>query len=128
VPHSEKTEAGRTAGPRSGPFRDLRARGIRFRGFRACAKIELRTDDKEARMEEERKTRRAPVLVALAGVLLLAAVWATMALAGGSSPASKPGKAPAAKAQVSKVKAKANVAGTHGDGQCPFEQGASNDL
>jgi outer membrane murein-binding lipoprotein Lpp len=77
-------------------------------------------------MEEERKTRRVPVLVALAGVLLLAAVWATMALAGGSSPAKKPAKAPAAKTQVSKVKA--NVAGTHGDRQCPFEQGASNDL
>ena len=78
-------------------------------------------------MEEERKTRRVPVLVALAGVLLLAAVWATMALAGGSSPAKKPMKAPAAKAHVSKVKS--SVAGTHGDGQCPFRQQAtSSDL
>ena len=40
-------------------------------------------------MEEERKTRRVPVLVALATVVVLAAVWATMALAGGSSPASR---------------------------------------
>ncbi len=77
-------------------------------------------------MEEARKTRRVPVLAALAGVLLLAAVWATMALAGGSSPAAKPAKAPAAKAQVSK--ADATFAGKHGDGRCPFDQGASNDL
>ena len=47
-------------------------------------------------MEEGRKTRRAPLLVALAGILLLAAMWATMALAGGSSPAAKPVKAKAA--------------------------------
>ena len=78
-------------------------------------------------MEEERKTRRVPVLAALAGVLLLAAIWATMALAGGSSPAAKPAKAPAAKSQVSK--APGAFAGKHGDGQCPFDdQGASNDL
>jgi uncharacterized low-complexity protein len=79
-------------------------------------------------MEEERKTRRVPVLVALAGVLLLAAVWATMALAGGSTPAKKPVKAPAAKAHVSK--AQPSVAGKHGDdGQCPFrQQGTSSDL
>ena len=78
-------------------------------------------------MEEERKTRRVPVLVALATVVVLAAVWATMALAGGSSPAKKPLKAPAAKAHVSKVQA--NPAGTHGDGQCPFrDQGTSSNL
>jgi uncharacterized low-complexity protein len=77
-------------------------------------------------MEEERKTRRFPVLVVLAGVLLLAAVWATMALAGGSSPAKKPLRAPAAKTQVQK--AHPSVAGKHGDGQCPFRQGTSNDL
>ena len=34
-------------------------------------------------MEEAPKTRRFPLLVALAGVILLAAIWATMALAGG---------------------------------------------
>jgi hypothetical protein len=77
-------------------------------------------------MEEERKTRRAPVLAAIAGVILLAAVWATMALAGGSTPAKQPAKAPAAKAQVSK--AQPSVAGKHGDGQCPFRQGTSSDL
>jgi hypothetical protein len=77
-------------------------------------------------MEEERKTRRAPVLVALAGVILLAAVWATIALAGGSAPAQKPAKAPTAKTQVQK--AKAAPARTHGDGQCPFDQGASSSL
>ncbi len=77
-------------------------------------------------MEEERKTRRVPLLAALAGVLLLAAVWATMALAGGSSTAAKPMKAPAAKAQVSK--APGTFAGKHDDGRCPFDQGASNDL
>lgn len=78
-------------------------------------------------MEEERKTRRVPVLVAIAGVVLLAAVWATMALAGGSSPAKKPMKAPAAKAQV--TKAQSSVARTHGDGPCPFRQQAtSSDL
>ena len=79
-------------------------------------------------MEEARKTRRFPLLVALAGVILLAAVWATMALAGGSSPAAKPAaKAPAAKTQVSK--AQHGYAGTSGDHDCPFEdEGASNDL
>jgi hypothetical protein len=79
-------------------------------------------------MEEARKTRRFPLLVALAGVILLAAIWATMALAGGSSPAKKPAAgAPAAKAQVSKVQG--GHAGRTGGHHCPFEdQGASNDL
>ena len=55
-------------------------------------------------MEEAPKTRRYPLLVALAGVILLTAIWATMALAGGSSPAAKPAaKAPAAKTQASKA-------------------------
>jgi len=79
-------------------------------------------------MEEARKTRRHPLLVALAGVILLAAIWATMALAGGSSPAAKPAaKAPAAKTQASKTQG--GYAGKTGDHDCPFEdQGASNDL
>ena len=79
-------------------------------------------------MEEAPKTRRFPLLVALAGLILLAAVWATMALAGGSSPAAKPAaKAPAAKTQVSK--AQAGYAGKSGDHDCPNrDQGASNDL
>ena len=78
-------------------------------------------------MEEARKTRRFPLLVALAGVILLAAIWATMALAGGSSPAAKPAKAPAAKTQVSKVQG--GHAGKSGGHDCPFEdEGASNDL
>ena len=79
-------------------------------------------------MEEVRKTRRLPLLVAFAGVILLAAIWATMALAGGSSPAAKPAaKAPAAKTQVVKAqRAQADNAGGHAS---PFEdQGASNDL
>lgn len=79
-------------------------------------------------MEEARKTRRHPLLVALAGVILLAAIWATMALAGGSSPAAKPAaKAPAAKTQASKTQG--GYAGQTGDHDCPFEdEGASNDL
>ena len=79
-------------------------------------------------MEEAPKTRRYPLLVALAGVILLAAIWATMALAGGSSPAAKPAaKAPAAKIQASK--AQGGHAGKSGGHDCPFEdQGASNDL
>ena len=79
-------------------------------------------------MEEAPKTRRYPLLVAFAGVILLAAVWATMALAGGSSPAAKPAaKAPAAKTQASK--AQAGDAGRSGGHDCPFkDQGASNDL
>ena len=79
-------------------------------------------------MEEARTTRRFPLLVALAGVILLAAVWATMALAGGSTPAAKPAaKAPAAKAQVSKVHR--GFAGTSDGRDCPNkDQGASNDL
>ena len=79
-------------------------------------------------MEEARTTRRYPLLVALAGVILLAAIWATMALAGGSSPAAKPAaKAPAAKTQVSK--AQHGLAGTSGGRDCPNkDRGASNDL
>jgi hypothetical protein len=79
-------------------------------------------------MEEAPKTRRYPLLVALAGVILLAAIWATMAVAGGSSPAAKPAaKAPAAKTQVSK--AQGGHAGTSDGHDCPFkDQGASNDL
>jgi uncharacterized low-complexity protein len=78
-------------------------------------------------MEEARTTRRYPLLVALAGVILLAAVWATMALAGGSSQAAKPAKAPAAKAQVSK--AQGGYAGNADGHDCPFEdEAASNDL
>jgi uncharacterized low-complexity protein len=69
-------------------------------------------------MEEAPKTRRYPLLAALAGVILLAAIWATMALAGGSSPAAKPAaKAPAAKTQASK--AQNGYAGIAGDHDCP---------
>jgi hypothetical protein len=77
-------------------------------------------------MEEERQTRRAPLLVALAGVILLAAMWATMALAGGSAPAAKPVKAKSAPAQSSK--AHGIFAGKSGGEDCPFKDRASNDL
>jgi hypothetical protein len=78
-------------------------------------------------MEEGRKTRRAPLLAAIAGVLLLAAVWAAMALAGGSTPAAKPVKAKVTPAQTSKVHG--NFAGKSGGERCPFEeQRTSNDL
>jgi hypothetical protein len=77
-------------------------------------------------MEEARTTRRAPLLVALAGVLLLAAVWATMALAGGSEPAAKPAKAPAAPAQSSQDQN--GYAGKSGGRDCPDEEGTSHDL
>jgi uncharacterized membrane protein len=77
-------------------------------------------------MEEARTTRRAPLLVALAGMLLLAALWATMALAGGSTPAAKPAKAPAAPAQSSSEQN--GYVGKSGDHDCPFEEGTSNDL
>ena len=71
-------------------------------------------------MEEAPKTRRYPLLVALAGVILLAAIWATMALAGGSSPAAKPAaKAPAAKTQA--AKAQHGHAGISGGHDCPFK-------
>ena len=74
-----------------------------------------------------RERRGSPLLVALAGVILLAVIWATMALAGGSTQAAKPAKAPAAKAQVSKVQF--GYAGRAGGKDCPFEdEAASNDL
>ena len=83
-------------------------------------------------MEEVRNNRRYPLLVALAGVILLAAIWATMALAGGSTPAAKPAAKAPAKAQVSKgtaSKAQAGFTRSSGDDDCPFEdEGASNDL
>ena len=83
-------------------------------------------------MEEARTTRRYPLLVALAGVILLAAVWATMALAGGSSQAAKPAKAPAAKAQIGQAgfsKVQGGRAGNADGHDCPFEdEAASNDL
>jgi hypothetical protein len=77
-------------------------------------------------MEEGRKTRRAPLLVALAGILLLAAVWATMAFAGGSTPAAKPVKAKVTPAQSSK--AHGVFTGKSGEKQCPFAERTSNDL
>ena len=76
-------------------------------------------------MEEARRTRRAPLLVALAGVLLLAAMWATMALAGGSTPAAKPVKAKVAPAQSAKAH---GFAGKSGGDRCPLREGTSNDL
>ena len=77
-------------------------------------------------MEEGRKTRRAPLLVALAGILLLAAVWATMAFAGGSAPAAKPVKAKVTPAQSSK--AHGTFTGKAGGERCPFADRTSNDL
>jgi hypothetical protein len=77
-------------------------------------------------MEEGRKTRRAPLLVTLAGVLLLAAVWAAMAFAGSSTPAAKPIKAKVTPAQTSKVHG--NSAGKSDGERCPFEERSSNDL
>ena len=77
-------------------------------------------------MEEGRKTRRAPLLLALVGILLLAAVWATMAFAGGSAPAAKPVKAKVTPAQSSK--AHSTYTGTAGGERCPFADRTSNDL
>lgn len=78
-------------------------------------------------MEEARKTRRYPLLVAMVGVVLLASIWATMALAGGSTPAAKPAKAPAAKAQS--AKAQKGLAGKSGGRDCPNkDKGTSDDL
>ena len=76
-------------------------------------------------MEEGRKRRRAPLLAALVGIFLLAAVWATMALAGGSAPAAKPVKA---KAPAQSAKAHGMFSGKSGDKQCPFRERSSNDL
>jgi hypothetical protein len=82
-------------------------------------------------MEEAPKRRRTPLFATLAGVLLLASVWAAMAFAGGSTQsAAKPvkAKAPAA-AKVQAGKSYTGYAGTFGDHDCPNrDQGASNDL
>ena len=78
-------------------------------------------------MEEARQTRRAPILIAMAGVILLAAIWATMALAGGSTTAAKPVKQKAAPAQKANGWTAYPTKGA-GDHDCPNEQGASNDL
>jgi hypothetical protein len=78
-------------------------------------------------MEEARTARRSALLVAIVGVLALAAVWATVALAGGSSQAAKPVKAKA-KATPAQTSYGHGFAGKSGDHRCPFEQGASNDL
>jgi uncharacterized low-complexity protein len=77
-------------------------------------------------MEEGRKRRRAPLLVAIAGILLLAAMWATMALAGGSTPAAKPVKAKVGPAQSTKVHGAST--GKSGEKQCPFAERTSSDL
>ncbi|HUQ23334.1 MAG TPA: hypothetical protein VM049_10025 [Gaiellaceae bacterium] len=77
-------------------------------------------------MEEGRKARRAPLLVALVGIFLLAAVWATMAFAGGSAPAAKPVKAKVTPTQS--AKAHGTFTGKSGREQCPFADHASNDL
>jgi hypothetical protein len=77
-------------------------------------------------MEEGRKARRAPLLVALGGIFLLAAVWATMAFAGGSAPAAKPVKAKVTPAQS--AKAHGIFTGKAGAERCPFADRTSNDL
>jgi len=77
-------------------------------------------------MEEARTTRRAPLLAAIAGVILLAAVWATMAVAGGSTPAAKPVKAKPVATKTSK--SHGTFAGKSGGERCPLEEGTSNDL
>ena len=79
-------------------------------------------------MEEARKTRRSALLVAIVGMLALAAVWATVALAGGSTPAAKPVKAKAKATPAQSSYGHNGFAGKSGAGDCPFKDGASNDL
>jgi hypothetical protein len=85
--------------------------------------------DRRRPMEEARKTRRSALLVAIVGVLALAAVWATVAIAGGSGQAAKPVKAKAKATPAQSSFGHQGVAGKSGsDHQCPFRDGASNDL
>ena len=79
-------------------------------------------------MEEARKTRRSALLVAIVGVLALAAVWATVALAGSSSSAAKPVQAKAKATPAQSSYGHNGVVGKSGAERCPFEEGASNDL
>lgn len=79
-------------------------------------------------MEEARKTRRSALLVAIVAVLALAAVWATVALAGGSSQAAKPVKAKAKATPAQSSYGHNGFAGKSGGERCPFDEGASNDL
>ncbi|HEY8193206.1 MAG TPA: hypothetical protein VIF36_04705 [Gaiellaceae bacterium] len=79
-------------------------------------------------MEEARKTRRSALLVAIVGILALAAVWATVALAGGSSPAAKPVQAKAKATPAQSSHGHRGLAGKSGAERCPFQEGASNDL
>ena len=79
-------------------------------------------------MEEERTTRRAPLLVALAGVLALAAIWATVAIAGSSAPAAKPVKAKAKATPAQSSYGTKGLSGKAGGHDCPNEGGTSNDL
>ncbi len=79
-------------------------------------------------MEEARKTRRSALLVAIVGMLALAAVWATVALAGGSTPAAKPVKAKAKATPAQSSYGHNGFAGKSGADDCPNRDGASNDL
>lgn len=79
-------------------------------------------------MEEAPKRRRAPLLVALAGPVLLAAIWATMALAGNSAPAAKPAaKAKAAPTQKAGGWTSYGPMKARGE-DCPNKRGTSSDL
>lgn len=79
-------------------------------------------------MEEARTARRSALLAAIVGVLALAAVWATVALAGGSSQAAKPVKAKAKATPAQSSYGQNGVAGKSGGEDCPFKDRASNDL
>jgi hypothetical protein len=62
------------------------------------------------------------------GILALAAVWATVALAGGSSQAAKPVKAKAKATPAQSSYGQNGFAGKSDAEDCPFKDRASNDL
>jgi hypothetical protein len=72
-------------------------------------------------MEAARGRRKVALLASLAVVLAAAALWASLALAGGSGTSAKaPAKKPVAGQVAGTSKAQKPMAQRHDDGQCPY--------
>jgi hypothetical protein len=72
-------------------------------------------------MEAASGRRRVALLASLVVVLAAAALWASLALAGGSGSSAKaPAKKPAAGQVADPSRASTPAAKRHGDGDCPF--------
>ena len=80
-------------------------------------------------MEAASGRRRIALVASLVVVLAAAALWAGLALAGGSGTSAKaPAKKPVATQVAGTSKASKPAGKAHGDGDCPFRQDQSFEM